>query len=581
MSGPLPRPLRPESPVPEISVIVPHLNQPEALGACLAALSAQTLEPGRFEVIVVDNGSAALPVAALAAFPGVRLAAEPRPGPGPARNRGAGLARGGLLAFTDADCRPDPGWLAALVAGFAADPDAAVLGGRVEVVAAEPAAPTPAEGFDIVYGLRQDRQVARGFAATANLAVRRAVFEAVGPFAGIALAEDMDWCRRAATRGWPARYVPEAAVRHPARPSFAALARQWDRHIGHAWAALPPGPAARLRWLFRAAAVAASPLAEVGPLLATRRLAGPRQRLGALAVLVRIRLYRARRMLQALVADEARRGSLGSNRLLDRARNTPERGLPPRGGGDFCRAPGEVAEWSKAHAWKVCRRETVSRVRIPLSPPFAQKFAELREDTLSLEKHVTGIAMMLSRRTGAQRLLDEAIRLWLDAREPLAVHALTMAGFRVLYDLHKHDNSDQHSQLEGLLTKVGFSRLYDLANKLKHADRDAEAQLIVPCDKENEWRIGMALVIYRTLESNLTAEMGAFHLMSLSAYPDTFQVAANEDPDIEASAQLAASLLRADVEHRRTMVRIFLKLIGDGVLPANINLRRRRHTDDS
>ena len=32
---------------------------------------------------------------------------------------------------------------------------------------------------------------------------------------------------------------------------------------------------------------------------------------------------------------------------------------------------GEVAEWSKAHAWKVCRRETVSRVRIPSSPPLA------------------------------------------------------------------------------------------------------------------------------------------------------------------------------------------------------------------
>ena len=28
-----------------------------------------------------------------------------------------------------------------------------------------------------------------------------------------------------------------------------------------------------------------------------------------------------------------------------------------------------MAEWSKAHAWKVCRRETVSRVRIPVSPP--------------------------------------------------------------------------------------------------------------------------------------------------------------------------------------------------------------------
>jgi hypothetical protein len=31
---------------------------------------------------------------------------------------------------------------------------------------------------------------------------------------------------------------------------------------------------------------------------------------------------------------------------------------------------GQLAEWSKAHAWKVCRRGTVSRVRIPHCPPF-------------------------------------------------------------------------------------------------------------------------------------------------------------------------------------------------------------------
>lgn len=34
---------------------------------------------------------------------------------------------------------------------------------------------------------------------------------------------------------------------------------------------------------------------------------------------------------------------------------------------------GEVAEWLKAHAWKVCLRETVTRVRIPLSPPYHQQ----------------------------------------------------------------------------------------------------------------------------------------------------------------------------------------------------------------
>ena len=38
---------------------------------------------------------------------------------------------------------------------------------------------------------------------------------------------------------------------------------------------------------------------------------------------------------------------------------------PPRTAGD----DGGVAEWLKAHAWKVCRRETVSGVRIPLPPP--------------------------------------------------------------------------------------------------------------------------------------------------------------------------------------------------------------------
>ena len=39
---------------------------------------------------------------------------------------------------------------------------------------------------------------------------------------------------------------------------------------------------------------------------------------------------------------------------------------------------GEVAEWLKAHAWKACKRETVSRVRIPLSPPFLKIVAQLQ-----------------------------------------------------------------------------------------------------------------------------------------------------------------------------------------------------------
>lgn len=192
---------------------------------------------------------------------------------------------------------------------------------------------------------------------------------------------------------------------------------------------------------------------------------------------------------------------------------------------------------------------------------------------------MTGLT--LTRRDGARRLLDEAIRLWLDARESLAVHALTMAAFRVLYDLHQHENEGEHPRLKALLSEIGFSHLFELWNKLKHADRDPEVPLSVPSEKENEWRMGMALVMYRTLERDLTPEMGAFHLMSLSAYPDTFQVVADEDPDIEHGAQVGATLMREGVELRRTMVRSFLKLIEDGSLSANVNLRRRHRNDNS
>ena len=47
---------------------------------------------------------------------------------------------------------------------------------------------------------------------------------------------------------------------------------------------------------------------------------------------------------------------------------SPTRAAKPAGA--TCK-DGEVAEWLKAHAWKVCLRETVTRVRIPLSPPDA------------------------------------------------------------------------------------------------------------------------------------------------------------------------------------------------------------------
>jgi GT2 family glycosyltransferase len=286
---------------PAISVVIPHLNQPDLLSLCLDALARQDIDPQRREILVVDNGSEIRPDPVVAAHPDIRLAREAEPGPGPARNRGVALTRAPLIAFTDADCIPESDWLSRLVARFEAEPETGIIGGEVQVFAADPASPNPAEAFDLIYGFRQARQIERDhFAATANLAVRRGVFEAVGPFGGIDLSEDMEWGQRAHAKGYPTRHAPEAIVRHPARRSMAALQRQWDRHIDHHHRMQAGGLSGNAWWLLRALAVGASPLAEIGTILRSERLPGPRARLLAFGALVQLRAYRARRMIASL-----------------------------------------------------------------------------------------------------------------------------------------------------------------------------------------------------------------------------------------------------------------------------------------
>ena len=300
---------------PEVSVVIPHLNDAARLEVCLTSLAAQALAPERFEVLVVDNGSAAPPAELVARFPGMRLVAETTPGPGPARNRGIALARAPIVAFLDSDCIAEPGWLPALLAGFAADPDCPILGGAVRIYTEGPGRPNVAEAFDLVYGIRQEWTIARhGFAATANLAVRRPVFDAVGPFAGLHISEDMEWGMRAKAKGFLTRFAPDAVVRHPARSSMADLRRQWDRHISHHWSMQPKTARGRAEWALRAALMAASPVGEIPLILRSDRLEGPRQRLDALQGVLRMRLYRARRMLAELVDPGARQRSARWNR---------------------------------------------------------------------------------------------------------------------------------------------------------------------------------------------------------------------------------------------------------------------------
>jgi glycosyltransferase involved in cell wall biosynthesis len=199
--------------VTEISVVIPARDAAATLPRTLDALARQTLPRERFEVVVADDGSTdATGAIAQAADRVVRTAGV---GPGAARNAAAGIARGRVLAFTDADCFPAEDWLARALAAIA---DADVVQGYVE--------PERPPG-------RFDRTVYvtsfHGLFETANLVVRRELFDALGGFeagwtpqGGKELGEDTWLGWRARRGGARVAFAPDVLVRHAVFPRSAA-----------------------------------------------------------------------------------------------------------------------------------------------------------------------------------------------------------------------------------------------------------------------------------------------------------------------------------------------------------------------
>jgi glycosyltransferase involved in cell wall biosynthesis len=284
---------------PRVSVIIPHLNTPDLLSKCLASVTAQTLDHGWFEVIVVDNGSRTPLDGVKAAFPDVHFDLEPNPGPGLARNHGIRLARAASLAFIDADCHADRGWLQTAVIAVEALPGRAVIGGRISIETADPGHLSPIEAFETVFSFRQQMYIEkRHFSVTANLAISAEVAAAVGPFGDVNMAEDIDWGRRAYAKGYPTRYEPQMHVWHPAQRDFDALARKWRRIMSHDFNDHVSAGRSRWRWLLLTAMVAVSIVPDGAKILVSPRLSGIGNRWRGVQMLAKIRLFRAREMLK-------------------------------------------------------------------------------------------------------------------------------------------------------------------------------------------------------------------------------------------------------------------------------------------
>jgi GT2 family glycosyltransferase len=217
----------PASEQPLASIVIPVFDQFTHTLACLRAIAAHPPQ-APMEVIVVDDGSSDQTISALPQVGGLRYHRRDRNGGFIAAcNDGAALARGDVLVFLNNDTVPQPGWLDALLATFAAHPDAGLVGaqllypdGRLQ----EAGGVVFADGSAWNYGRfespddpRYSYLRAADYVSGAALAIPRALFKAAGGFDARyapAYYEDTDLAFAVRAAGHRVLYQPAARVVH-------------------------------------------------------------------------------------------------------------------------------------------------------------------------------------------------------------------------------------------------------------------------------------------------------------------------------------------------------------------------------
>jgi len=286
--------------IPEVSVLIPHYNDKLGLRLCLDSLRVQNFPTDKFEVIVADNDTPTGVADIAALYPEVRFVCVKERGAAPARNAAMAAAAGACFAFIDSDCVASPDWIKAGVKGLES---ADYSGGVIEITFADSDRPTPVEAFEMVFGFRQQMYLKRKrFSATANLFVRREAAEAIGSFKN-AVAEDLDWGRRADALGFRLAFNAISIVSHPARHDWQELVRKWDRLVQERWNGFESRRLVdRLKWIFLAIATALSAAPHLWMVATSEKLSRIQDKIAAAGVLGRIRLWRAWRMLTLLAA---------------------------------------------------------------------------------------------------------------------------------------------------------------------------------------------------------------------------------------------------------------------------------------
>jgi glycosyltransferase involved in cell wall biosynthesis len=192
-----------------VSVVVPLYNHAAYIGAAIASILAQGSVVQ--EVIVIDDGSTDDSAAVMAelARQDRRILFERQANQGAHAALNAGLARctGDMLTILNSDDCYRPGRLAVLAAALDADPGAGIAASGLDFMDGQ-GKPIANPWYQEALAFHQagaDLAVAllngNFLMTTSNIMLRRAAWDAVGPFAALRYVHDLDWLLRALALG--------------------------------------------------------------------------------------------------------------------------------------------------------------------------------------------------------------------------------------------------------------------------------------------------------------------------------------------------------------------------------------------
>ncbi|MCC5940051.1 MAG: glycosyltransferase [Balneolaceae bacterium] len=205
-------------PAPKVSVIIPYRNNISEVDQIVLHLKKQNYSDEMIEIIIIDNGSESSE--AVSHFTSENTIClqekEYKNSPYSARNRGVEAARGEILAFIDANSHPADDWIENGVS-FLIEKDLDIAAGAVHFDFGEKI--TAAKITDSLTSIQMKKAVEeRGAAYTANLFVRRSLFEKAGLFEeGIRSGGDVRWTINAVKLGFKIGYAEKAVVYKKAR----------------------------------------------------------------------------------------------------------------------------------------------------------------------------------------------------------------------------------------------------------------------------------------------------------------------------------------------------------------------------